>query len=85
LPASHSVQDETLVAVGDALYCPVPQLTHTVAVVEPVFGLYFPAPQAVQPAFIPETSLYLPAEHSSQAVPAPFDTLPVGQLKHELD
>ena len=84
-PASHIVQEEALVAVVDVLYCPVPQLTHAVAVVDPVFGLYFPAPQAVQADIDPETSLYLPAGHSSQAVPALFDAFPAGQLKQEFD
>jgi hypothetical protein len=85
-PASHGVQDEALVAVVDELYCPVPQLTQADIKVDPVFSLYLPAPQAVQADFDPDTSsLYLPAEHSSQAVPAPFDTLPAGQLKQVTD
>ena len=84
-PASHSVQEEALVATVDALYCPVPQLTHAVAVVDPAFGLYFPEPQAVQVDIDPDTPLYLPVGHSSQAVPAPFDAFPSGQLKQEFD
>ncbi len=47
--------------------------------------LYFPASQAVQGDIDPDTLLYLPAGHSSQAVPAPFDAFPFGQLKQEFD
>ena len=61
LPASHSVQEEAL----DALYCPVAQLTHAVAVVDPAFGLYFPAPQDMQ-LDAAAVSQYFPASHSVQ-------------------
>ena len=51
------MQEEALVAA----YLPVPQLMHAVAVVDPVFGLYFPTSQSTQLAVT--ASAYLPAEH----------------------
>ena len=62
-----------------------PQLTQSASDVEPVTSLYFPALHAVQAWMTaPSTSLYLPAVHGSQAVPALFEKLPAGQLKHDV-
>ena len=48
---------------------------------------YFPASHSVQEGALVAVvdALYLPVGHSSQAVPAPFDTLPAGQTKQEFD
>ena len=60
-----------------------PQLTQSASDVEPLSSLYFPALHAVQAWMVaPSTSLCLPAGHNSQAVPALFEKLPAGQLKH---
>ena len=56
-PVGQSTQEED----ADAPYLPVPQLTHVNAVVDPVFGLYFPTSQSTQLAVT--ASAYLPAEH----------------------
>ena len=56
-PVGQSMLEED----ADAPYFPAPQLTHADAVVDPVFGLYFPTSQSTQLAVI--TSAYLPAEH----------------------
>lgn len=84
-PASQSVQEDAPDEATEALYLPTPQPMQATDDVDPVLGLYFPAPQSVQVSFIPDTSLNLPAEQSSQAVPALFEALPVGQLKQDAD
>ena len=67
-PVGQSMQEEDAL---DAPYLPFPQLIHAFAVVDPVFGLYFPAPQAVQLAVA--GSANLPAAHG------PHDDAPANE------
>ena len=60
-PVGQSTQEEDVEDALDAPYLPVPQLTHADAVVDPVFGLYFPTSQSTQLEVT--ASAYLPAAH----------------------